>query len=196
MSESADPSVPPGSKVSDINKLLDRSYPPGYANEWIKLTKEKEGDLPFILKVLMFRIEQQWFGLDVKGVGLVMETKPSHSMPTPEGSPIKGVVSVRGDLKPIADLEMLLHGRYRKRREQSAGFMILISQDRKEWVIRVDEIFGMVNITQKNLQNVPVNIAKSHGNLIKALVDVEGKRVSILEEELLFYALSQRLSTN
>lgn len=196
MSESSDPFVLPGSKVSDVNKLLDRSYPPGYANEWIELTKKKEGDLPFILKVLIFRIEQQWFGLDAKGVGLVMETKPSHRMPTPEGSPIKGVVSVRGDLKPIADLEMLLHGRCTEKKEQGTGFMILISQDRKEWVIRVDEIFGMVSIAQKNLQNVPVNIAKSHGNLIKALVDIEGKRVSILEEELLFYALSQRLSTN
>ncbi|CRX38385.1 chemotaxis protein CheW [Estrella lausannensis] len=194
MSESSNQFFPNSNKVSDVNRLLDRAYPPGYANEWIELTRKKEEDVPFILKVLIFRIQQQWFGLDARGVGLVMEAKPSHRMPTPEGSPIKGVVSVRGDLKPIADLEILLHGRYRENKESGDGLMILISQDRKEWVIKVDEIFGVVSIAQKNLENVPVNIAKSHGNLIKALVEVEGKRVSILEEELLFYALSEKLS--
>lgn len=176
---------------SDVNRLLDRAYPKGYANEWVELAKKKDEDSSLILKALIFRLGNDWFGLDAKGVGLVMDAKPSHRMPTGESSPIKGVVSVRGDLKPIADLYQLLRGASEEDTRREKGFMILIAQDSKEWVVKVDEILGIINIPQKNLENVPVNVAKSHGNLIKGIVDVENKKISILEEELLFYALSR-----
>lgn len=172
---------------TDVNRLLDRPYPQGYENEWLIAAKEPQQE-KLHLKILVFRIDADWFGLDTKAVGFVGLKKFVHSIPF-LSDPLRGVVNINGDLKPVFSLTALMENKLAK--ETDREFMILILQDHDSWVFTVDEILGIFAISPRDLQNVPVNVSKSYGNLIKGLIDVETKTVAVLEEELLFYSLSQ-----
>lgn len=174
----------------DVNSLLDRPYPPGYKSDCTPLSMASETDRDVhCLKVMIFRIGDDWLGLESRVLKAVTEKKTVHTIPLSKKL-IKGVANMRGDLKPVVCLDALIEKKISKQ-SQDLGFMILISQEKDDWIFIVDELLGIFDISPKNLQNVPVNISKSYGNLIKGLVEIEHKTIAILEEELLFYTLSQ-----
>ncbi len=180
-----------------INELLKRDSPPGYVEEWTELIKQgKDETLDETLQsVLIFRSKNEWLALSVKVIKDIMSMRTVHTIPHRMNDILKGTVNVGGQLKLYISLTNVLE--ITKDSDQcndtlESGFMCLISLDKDDWVIRVDEIFGIRRVVLSSLVNVPVTVSKSTANFFKGIFHLDGKDIGYIEEELLFYSLKRR----
>lgn len=180
-----------------INELLKRDSPPGYVEEWTELIKQGKDDAldETLQSVLIFRSKNEWLALSVKVIKDIISMRTVHTIPHRMNDILKGTVNVGGQLKLYISLTNILE--ITKEGEHSSdnpgpGFMCLISLDQDDWVISVDEIFGIRRVLFSSLENVPVTVSKSTANFFKGIFRLDGKDIGYIEEELLFYSLKRR----
>lgn len=182
---------------SVIEELLNRESPLGYVEEWSELIKQGKGEFHenSMQPVLVFRSNNEWLGLPVKVIKDIVPIRTVHSIPHRMNDILRGTVNVRGSLKLFVSIANILEITQKEDQGSdplNSGLMCLISLDHNDWVIKVDEIFGIRRIAISSLENVPVTVSKSTANFLKGIFRIDGKDIGLIEEELLFYSLKRR----
>lgn len=186
----------PFSIYSKANLLLNRPTDEQYIQEWTDLISHErvESSGENYLSVVIFRLGKEWLALSTGVFSEVTENKLIRRIPHREGEVLRGLVNLRGQLCLCVDLSKLLEiESYTDPSKKRTSQMIAIEQNQQRWVFIADEILGIFLCDMDTLKNIPVTVAKSTANYLKGTVTIEGKQVSVLDEELLFYSLERRM---
>jgi len=183
-------------KITSANELFQRSPPEPYMQEWMELLREEKADPKEVqeINLLLFRIKQDWLALTTNVFSQVCEEKAVHLIPHKLSPILMGFVNVGGQIRVCIALDKLLEikgsGTELERTNQIIyNRFIVIEKEGEHWVFPVDEVFGIFRCAKNQIENVPVNLAKSSTNYLKGVIEWEEKSVGYLDDELLFYSL-------
>ncbi len=178
--------------------LLDREPPTGYLSEWTDLlTQEKEVSVAGTIPVLIFRLGVEWLALPAQLCQEVTSILTIHTVPHRSNRILTGLVNIRGNIQLCISLRNLLDLEKAPTSSEDASDivysrMVVVEKEGNEWVFPVDEIYGIYRFNPDHLQNVPATVAKASETYTKGMIKLEEKKVSYLDDELLFYNLSRR----
>ncbi|SCA58742.1 Uncharacterized protein AB751O23_AM_00070 [Chlamydiales bacterium SCGC AB-751-O23] len=184
-------------------KLLERSPPKGYIQEWSKViskAKEKKG-LESFKSVLTFRVESEWLAIPIEIIKEVTEFQNVHVVPHKTDDIFKGIVNIRGELqlcfslRHLVGLKVSLVGKKKKENkghDRTYKRMIVLKQGLITWVFAVDEIYGIYHYYSQDIQNAPVTVEKDTNTFTKEMIYWQGKHVGALDAELMLYALKRK----
>ena len=128
-------------------------------------------------RVLTVRVGEARFALDVTGVREVLRECAVFPAPL-AGSPVAGIMNLRGDVVTVLDLGALL-----ETGESASGARTVMVRDGEEVVgLQVDEVFDVLDITGKELfaldessQSLPAGRVAGgfyHGEVLYGVVDL------------------------
>jgi chemotaxis-related protein WspD len=179
-------------------QLLEREAPTGYLQEWTDvLTRQQEEQSVDTISVGIFRIGGEWLALPAPLFAEVAEPSPIHTLPHRSNKTLLGIVSIRGEIMLCISLEEILNLEAAPSNQTVNPLvykrMVVVEVEGNHWAFPVDEIYSVGRIKATELQNVPATVSKATGTYTKAIVNWQGKSVSLLEHELLFYTLNRRI---
>jgi chemotaxis-related protein WspD len=179
-------------------QLLEREAPTGYLQEWTDLlTRQQEEQAFDTISVGFFRIGGEWLALPAQLFAEVTEPSPIHTLPHRSNKTLLGIVSIRGEFMLCISLEEILNLETAPSNQTLNPLvykrMVVVEVEGNHWAFLVDEIYSVGRIKATELQNVPATVSKATGTYTKAIVNWQGKSVSLLEHELLFYTLNRRI---
>lgn len=159
-------------------------------------TAEAEERLPEV-KLVLFRVAKEWFGLSVSVFSQVTNQKKIHKLPLRKDGVILGLVNINGQLRIAASLKMLLGLTHAIPQEEKSKRIyprnIVIERGEATWVFPVEEVSGIESFQEEKLENVPKNAAFGGITFLKNVVNWREERVGVLDEELLFYSLKRQI---
>ncbi|MCY3020930.1 MAG: chemotaxis protein CheW [Planctomycetota bacterium] len=177
-------------------RLLDRPPPEGYLDVWTRvLAEEKSAQHGNELAVLVFRLGQEWLALPARLLKQVTHPRAPHRIPHHSGA-VAGMANVDGELHLCVSLQALLKIERPEAERQSdlaQRRLIVVGKEGDDWVFAVDEVWRVVSLDPSALQTPPVTLAKSLENYMRGVVELDGRRVAVLDEELLFGALKRSI---
>jgi chemotaxis-related protein WspD len=176
-------------------QLFERPPPAAYVAEWTAfLAQAKVRAAPRTLAVLVFRLGDEWLGLDAADVVEVAEPRALHRIPHRPGPVLGGLVNIRGQLLLFVSLHGLLHidpggvgsgsgdGR-------SAERFVVIHRGDASWVFRADAVEGIQRFAPGEVARVPVTVAHGAASLSQGLLSFGERRIGYLDGEALFATL-------
>ncbi|MBW4635294.1 MAG: chemotaxis protein CheW [Iphinoe sp. HA4291-MV1] len=188
--------------------LLEREVPQAYIDEWTNLlSKEKsekslEADNRIVsletITVSIFRLGEEWLALSAQLIQEVMPISPTHILPHRSNNIFLGLVNLRGEVQICVSLKEFLGIETADGDRQNISHviyerMVVVEKFGNRWVFPVDEIYGMQRIHPMELGNVPATLSKMPENYTQGLFNWRNQKVSYLDDELLFYALSKKV---
>ncbi len=177
--------------------LLDREAPENYLIEWATLLAQerkpvcREGEV-----VQVFRLTSEWFALPAHCWVEVVGARPVRRIPHRSNPILMGLVSVRGEIHLCVSLSNMLglendEGlEHAKTREGNSRFCV-VKKDNIGWVFPADAVHGLIFYSAKDVRNVPSTVAKSYRKFTCGLLDIEDKKVGLLDEIPVFDAFSR-----
>lgn len=182
---------------SKANVLLERPAPLEYINDWTELlgrekkSAQEENEYSFII----FRLEKEYLALSTLVFSEVYLVKLIRRIPHCTAKILLGLVNLRGKINLCFDVKRLLEiSNLSSEGPSHLQRMIALRQNSSEWVFVADEVVGLFSYRKSMLTNVPVTLSKSTANYLKGIVEINGKQVSVIDEELLFYSLEKRIA--
>jgi chemotaxis-related protein WspD len=178
--------------------MLEQPMPAEYCDEWTeRLAAARQTRGSASNAALLFRLGDEWFGLDCHHIQEITEMRRIHSLPHKTNSLVKGLVNMRGELKVCVSIGFLLQidkaeEDYRVAHEIHER-MIYIVRDGQSFVFRVSEAHGIHHYSDNALKPTPATVAKSRQSFTTGVLPWDNQHVGVLDHELLFYALSQGL---
>lgn len=185
---------------SAVRSLLNREPPETYVEELTKMVAEPEikedGQKQ---TVMVFRLGAEWLALPV---GLFVElarTRPIRRIPHRSNSVFLGLVSIRGDIQlcfSIGGLLDVLPAEDNKT-APSAGLLrrlCVISGHNRKLVFPADEVYGLGNYAENELQPVPVTVAKTLQKYTLGIITVNNRQTGLINDELVLAAFERSLS--
>jgi purine-binding chemotaxis protein CheW len=143
-------------------------------------------------QLLTFIVDGEEYGVDILRVQEIRSW--STPMPIPNTPPyIKGVINIRGDVVPIADLRERLG---LPKLEYGATTVVVVlhvvvaGQQRVMGVI-VDAMSDVTNVPQASIKAPPVFRTTQDGSLAKGIVTLETKMITILDVDRILEAASK-----
>lgn len=178
--------------------LLDRKADSRYLAEWTQLLQKERVSAEELHEnsVVIFRLHKEWLALSTLIFSEVAETRPIHRIPHRSGKILLGVVNLRGQLHLCVALDKLLEieppdSSTNGSSSKAYRRMLEIKKNEERWIFPVDEVYGILRIDSKAMQNVPVTVAKSTANFLKGVFYWKNKSVGYLDEELLLSSLKR-----
>lgn len=201
--------------VSAGRALLHREIPQGYQEEWTRLLGQDCASYPYkthyfdpsgqkntptFKSLMIFRIAHEWLALPVKAIKEVTQPRSIHTVPHRSNYVFLGVVNIRGEILMCVSLGSLLGLSEETGHFSSSSVplktnpvvyprMTVMQIQENRWVFPVDEIAGVHKIAEEKFKDVPVVVAKTPDTYTKKIFDWESRKVSCLDDELLFYEL-------
>jgi chemotaxis-related protein WspD len=184
-----------------VELLLDRPIVENYKQEWTDflIHYHEQFKIQKTLSVLVFRLYQDWLALPLVFLKEVISPRSIHPIPHRRKGFLLGIVNIEGRIHLCIHLPHLLQLKkgdvdstlknYRPER------MIMMQKERELWVFQVDEIEGIENWNLSLIEKMPMFISHSPTHYLKGVMNKEGKRVGLLDEELLFYSIKRNLAT-
>jgi chemotaxis-related protein WspD len=150
------------------------------------------------LSVLVFRLGHEWMAIPTIFFKEVAHRRPVHRIPHRSEKILLGVVNLNGRLELYIALHELLQieisgSQPLSRIPYQLDRMIAISKEGELWVFPVNEIDGIYHWNLSEMENVPITISKSTINYVKGIMNMEHKRVGLIDEELLFSSLKRSI---
>lgn len=147
--------------------------------------------------VLLFRLGDEWLALESCYVKEITRFRPIHSLPQRNNDTIKGLVNIRGELKICVSIGSILQldkarGTHTCDREIHER-MIYVEKGENSFVFPVSEVHGIHHFADKDLESIPLTLAKSKQAFTTRILPWKEHHVGILDHELLFYALESGL---
>ena len=180
--------------------LLDREPPEDYIEELTKMIARPEIKKDGRKKcVMVFRLGAEWLGLPVN---LFVElTRPLPIRPVPHRSNqiFLGLVSIRGDIQMCFSTGNLLGVQSAEddKTTPAAGIMrrfCVVSKHNRKWVFPVDEVCGLCNYADNEVQPVPVNVAKTMQKYTVGIIAVNKRQTGLINDDLVFAAFERSFS--
>ncbi|MGC9195721.1 MAG: chemotaxis protein CheW [Syntrophobacteraceae bacterium] len=184
-----------GIYIEEGRSLLEGAQNEQYLNRWTEvMASGKEEGVQAAIRVLVFRLGDQWLALHSGVFAEVIELVRPHGVPHRTNSIFKGLVNVHGELQLCVSLKGLLEieGQGDGQEKQTVyKRMVVIQREGQVWVFPVDEIHGIHRVDPQSLQNIPVGLSRTGGDYCRAIFEWEGKSVVFLDEALVFDTLGR-----
>jgi len=179
-------------------QVLDRPASDDYRREWTERFAEPRAvEHEDAQSVLLFRLGDEWLALQSACIDEITPLRSIHSLPRTEGTLIKGLVNIRGELKLCVSLGVLLQ--LEKAREDYVSDreiherMISVTWNEQSFVFPASEVHGIHRYSERELEASPATVSKSKSSFTAGIVKWQDRHVGVLDTELLFYALSKGL---
>ncbi|MGB7442032.1 MAG: chemotaxis protein CheW [Coleofasciculaceae cyanobacterium] len=180
--------------------LLEREAPAGYLQEWTNiLAQEKEDKVSKErISLVIFRLAKEWLALPTECFKEIKTPRVIHTLPHRSNKIFLGLVNMRGQIMMCVSLKALLGIEEKTASSEKINpvvyeRMVVIAKEKDLWVFSVDEIYGICGFSFHELQDAPVVITKATESYTKAIINWQNKKVSCLDEELLFYTLNRKI---
>ncbi|MBM4023355.1 MAG: chemotaxis protein [Planctomycetes bacterium] len=192
-------------------EFFDRPPPAGYLETWREILEQPEQAVETdATSVLVFRVDHEWLALPAQVLVEVTPVRTIHTIPHRGGTPLAGLVNIRGELRLCVSLHAVLGlggglrspGTVRPdtAADASAVPRLLVIEragpratDR--WVLGVDDVAGVQRVPRSALRPVPATVSQAAGRCSTALFRWQEGDVAILDEDRLFEALRQAVAT-
>ncbi len=186
--------------------FFDRPAPPGYLEAWQTVLEEPdERPDADAMSLLVFRIDTEWLALPASALVEVTPIRRVHAVPHRGGTPLAGLVNIRGRLELCMSLHAVLglpggptsvaghdqppHG------EEGVPRLLVVERQQmrsmQRWVLGVDDVAGVKRVPRSSFRKVPATVGQSASRCSAALFDDEERCVALLDEERLFDALDR-----
>lgn len=179
-------------------QLLDREAPVEYLNERTNLlAQNKEEQKLDTISLGIFRLQKEWFALPVQLFKEVTEPSIVHTLPHRSNKIFLGLISIKGEINICISLHELLGLDLTTTTSNFSPIvykrMVVMEKEGNQWIFGVDELYGVRRVTLDSLQNVPTTISKSIGTYTKSIIQWQGKSITCLDEDLLFYTITKKI---
>ncbi|WP_020583815.1 chemotaxis protein CheW [Endozoicomonas elysicola] len=151
-------------------------------------------------KVTLFRLGAEWFALDTAVVGSILKPQPCCWVPHRSSRGIKGIANVDGDALVVVSMAKLLGIRALESSDEpdqethkAYPRMMTIGKTDKPLVIEVDEVWGQARYSSESVIPLPSTVSKAAHKYSIGLLQLEDKRVGLLDSTLLLYGLEQAM---
>lgn len=180
-------------------KLLDRDAPPQYREEWTEnLRREKERGEQALSSAFVFRLGDEWFALPTEVLNEVTEIRGIHRIPHNQSRVLRGLVNIRGELHLCVSLGALFGleksepvlTEQRKIHER----IVVMERERERYVFPVTEVSAIHRFPREEVGDVPATITGDSGTFLTGVLRLGKRHAGLLDAELLFHALRNRLS--
>ncbi|MEH1923526.1 chemotaxis protein CheW [Nostoc sp.] len=204
--------------------LLERSIAENYRHEWTQLLAESRVDeksfsgLPTTqtLTVVIFRLQREWLALSAQIFKEISPPSVVHTLPHRRNQILRGLVSIRGELRLCISLSHLLNLEVADTPVQTLTpvvypRMVVLEKAGNTWVFGVDELYGVHRFHRDELQDPPKSLTQTYTKgLFHWQSGVSQERflscgtlrerratlthsVSYLDDELLFTTLARKV---
>lgn len=176
--------------------MLEHPMSADYRDDWTeRLATPRQSRENASSAALLFRLGDEWMGLDCHHVQEVTEMRSIHSVPHKAGSLVKGLVNMRGELKICVSIGTLLQidkaeEDYRVDHEIHER-MIYIVKDGQGFVFPVSEVHGIHRYSEDARKPAPATLSKSRQSFTAGVLAWNQQHVGVIDHELLFYALTK-----
>lgn len=176
--------------------MLERPLPRDYCDEWTRrLAAAHQTHKCQSNALLLFRLGDEWLGLDSNLVHEITEMRVIHSLPHKAGTLVKGLVNMRGELKICVSLGTLLQVD-KAQEDYCVDYeihqrLIHIARDGQGFVFPVSEVHGIHRYAEPALNAAPATVSKSNQSFTTGVLAWQERHVGVLDYELLFYALTR-----
>jgi len=178
--------------------LLDRGLPPGYIEEWTEIiAKEKDSRAVNNIPIVVFRIAGEHLALRTSVCREIVNMRRIHWIPHRSNEVLLGMANIRGELQLCFSLKALIGIEGEGETEDSkdsAAKMLVVQKNGKFWVFPVDQVLGVLRYDDNKTENVPVTVSKASGTFTQKVLLHEGRETGLLDDELLTYALQEKIS--
>lgn len=177
--------------------LLETPQTEEYLRSWTEImASDKEQELQGKMRVLVFRLGDEWLALPTGVFSEVIESVRPHSVPHRTNSIFTGLVNVHGELQLCVSLKGLLgiEGETGGQQKETVyKRMVVIQREREILVFPVDEIYGIHRLSPESLQNTPVALSKANTDYSRAIFEWKGRSVLLLDEAIVFETLGRSI---
>lgn len=179
--------------------LLDRAAPGGYLQDCTdSLADPAAEEQPATDSVVVFRVGQEWFGLETQQCREILEARKVQGVPHVSGDTFLGLVNVRGALQLCASLAVLLGVRGAAAGQEagagrSRGRMLAAEVGGETWVFPCDDVDGVVRFRPEELGAPPVTVSKQPGPYTRGVLQRDGREIACLAPEALATGLAATL---
>ncbi len=179
-------------------QVLDRPASDEYRQEWTeRFAEPREKECKNMQSTLLFRLGDEWLALESSCIDEITPLRCIHSLPRTDGTLVKGLVNIRGELRLCVSLGAMLqlekarvnHIDDREIHER----MISISRDDQSFVFPASEVFGIHHYSKDSLQSSPGTVSRSKSSFTTGLLKWNDRHIGVLDTDLVFYALAKGL---
>ena len=175
-------------------RLLDRPAPADYVESWTSiLAEEKVAVEAATAPYLVFRVGQAWLGFSATSLREITEPSVVRSVPHRPREVLLGLVNVRGELHPCVSLHTLFGEEMAAHRSRTARFLVARWAG-EDWVFPVDQVDGMHDVAVKDIEPLPVTLTNVAVVYTQGLFHHDEKTVAIIDENLLFGAVAEKIA--
>lgn len=174
--------------------LLDREPPEGYGEGWVEALdalREAPGT-----PVLVFRVAgDELVALRVSVLHEVLEWRPIRTVPHHRDGLVLGLVSLGGELQICVSLEALLDlPRPDPGVRPPRGRLLAIGARGTEWAVLAQDALTLHEVPEDDLSAPPSTVSASPSPYVTGLFTWHGRRVGLLDEELVLATLRRRIA--
>ncbi|OEU71618.1 MAG: chemotaxis protein CheW [Desulfovibrio sp. S3730MH75] len=172
--------------------LLDREPPEGYLTENAEAVSiSKEEEVRETTGAVVFRISKEWLALTSHVFVSILEIGKIRPVPHKNDKYLKGLSSIHGQIVPVVSVRELLGLEEEYLTDEEKGFrvynrFVCVDRGLGRWIFEADEVLGVHHYFVDALLDAPATVSKAPAAYTKGLFELDDKRVSLLDEELLF----------
>ena len=181
-------------------ELLEREPPQDYVDDWTELlTRYDQSSLKKTRTVLAFRIGDELVAIPIGLVKEIVEMGRMHQIPHKDNKVIKGLVSIRGELKLCVSIGGLLgikKGEFNYVNQHlpySSEHLIVTVYGENEFVFPVSEVIGLRRVDPGALQNAPSTVSNALSSSITGIYEIDGRNFGMLDENKLYEGFIRNL---
>jgi len=187
--------------------FFDRGPPVGYLDAWRTILEEPEAEADAdATSLLVFRVEKEWLALPAATLVEVTPVRTIHAVPHRQGTPLAGLVNIRGQLQLCLSLHAILGlaggpvagGAAAEAAAEAVARLLVVERRRDRvldrWVLGADEIAGVQRVPRTTLRPVPSTVLQA-AHCSAALFDWQERTVAVLDEGRLFDALARAVAS-
>jgi chemotaxis-related protein WspD len=190
--------------------FFDRPAPEGYLDTWRAILEEpEEGVEADAASLLVFRVDREWLALPAAVLVEVTPVRRIHTVPHRGGTPLAGLVNIRGELRLCMSLHAVLgltggptdQPPAAGEGDEAEAVPRLLVIERTEgrtserWVLGVDDVAGVHRVPRSALRAVPATVSQAAARCSTALFAWQDRDVAVLDAPRLFETLRQVVTT-
>lgn len=130
-------------------------------------------------QLLSFRLDENYFGIDIKKVREIMKLMPITKLPS--SAPfLRGVINVRGKIVPVIDTRMKIGMEHQEATKESR--LLLVEKEEKVVGLLVDEVSEVMTISEEDIE--PLNNTEAdvgYSSVITGIIKLDNQMIMLLD---------------
>lgn len=129
------------------------------------------------MQFVMFKLGEEYFAVETDKI-LSINDMMNITLVPKAPSYIKGLINLRGSIKSLIDINLLLNIKSDKKQNN----IIILKLDEEEIGISVDEVEEVIDIDEQKLQKLDTHNSASY---IKGVIEINDRLLTIIDIEKL-----------